>query len=1319
MHKADKLISASASWQEFFEKITAISQGKDKGEPFERLTQLYLQTHPIYQSELDEVWLLKDVPETVRQSLNLPSIDEGIDLVARTRHNEYWAIQSKFRSNTNETLNRSQLGTFISLAFNTCRNISLAVVAHTLNKNIGKSHLYRNTVEIGNDRWVELDIKDSSGTSLWDCIRAKAQGKSIKLKPTTPRLHQIKAIEAAKKHFVSDDKNRGRLLMPCGTGKSLTAFWISQSVKASNIIVAVPSLSLIRQSLADWTREFLANDIIPDWLCVCSDETVGDLEEDEFVGDVYDTGLPTHTDPFEIESFLKSHTDKPKVIFTTYQSSKVLADAARSVGTIFDIAIFDEAHKTVGKSYKPFATLLDEKKISVRKRMFMTATEKVFRGNSSDVQSMDDSETIYGKRFYELSFKQAIEDKLICNYKVITKIISNKTIRDFISQNEFMKFDEEKLDEVTAQSIASGIAIKEAFKTYKVKRAVTFHKSIRNADTFREKLDALNNAVSIGPKTRNFHISSRMGTAQRVQLLNEFQNSGAAIITNARCLTEGVDIPSIDCVMFADPKQSQIDIIQATGRALRRSKDKDFGYIIMPLIVPDNVDLDAFAETTEFKNVSRVLAALSTQDERIAVEFRALENNSKSKSGVFEVSGDIPIGIKFDINQFANAISLKLWDNIGRANWRNFDDVRLFAQSLGLKSSTEWQNYCKSHKLPPDISPRPDYVYRNEGWVSWGDFLGTGNIAANLREYLPFEEARAFVHRLELKSLEEWNSYSKSGKKPDNIPATPSKTYKNHGWISAGDWLGTGVIASYNRVYRPFNEARSFAHSLKLNKISEWTAYYKTSERPEDIPTAPNVVYKDNGWISWGDWLGTGNIHPSKRLYRSFIEARTYVQTLNLARVEDWDVFCKSGNKPDDIPWHPNKTYAEQGWISFADWLGSSVVSSRNQLFLPFKEARDFVRSLGLKTVDEWHHYSKSEHRQNNIPSNPHRTYKNDGWISYTDWIGNGKLPQHLRVYRPFYEARKFVHALNLKSRVEWSNYCKSGNKPDDIPSIPEEKYKEAGWNGVGDWLGTGRKANFDRDYLPYNEAQEIVAKLNLTSKAEWDDYCKSGKLQNNIPKSPSGAYKNNGWNGWGQWLGTGRVANFNIEFRPFVEARKFVRALGLRDTRDWKRYCKSAEKPNDIPANPAQAYRDLGWISIGDWLGTGSVATFNKHWRSFEEAREFVRSLNLSSTTAWNSYCKSGDKPDDIPTNPDKSYAGKGWINMADWLGTNRLSNQNRTYRPFIEARDFARSLKLPNLQKWNEFCRSDMRPLDIPSKPERIYKDKGWKGVKDWLGN
>jgi superfamily II DNA or RNA helicase len=915
---------------------------------------------------------LRDVPADVRRRLNLPAPDEGIDLIGRTRRGEYWAIQSKFRSQRDKPLNRRELGTFSSLAFNTCNEIALAVVAHTASKPVSKRHLMRNTVEIGLDRWQSK------------LIQAKSAGRSARPKVRQPRPHQIAAITAAKAHFISSAKSRGRLIMPCGTGKSLTAFWIADALKAKTILIAVPSLALIRQSVTDWTREYLAHNLVPDWICVCSDESVGNLDRDEFVGEVYDTGLPTHTDPKEIATLLRSRSNAPKIVFTTYQSSHRLAAAARKARVKFDLGILDEAHKTVGVHSKPFAALLSDKKVKIRCRVFMTATERVILGDRDDVLSMD-NEKDYGERFFHLSFKEAIRQHIISDYEILTITVSNARIRELILKNRILKLNSRTLDEAEAQPAAAGIALKRVFQKQKITHAISFHRSIRSADGFREQQDALNRLRGVGPITTNFHISGKKTAGERSDLLWWFVNHNRALMTNARCLTEGVDVPAIDCVLFADPKQSRTDIVQAAGRAMRRYPGKERGYILLPLIVPDKMNFEDFAKTTAFRQVARTITALSTQDERIADELRAIEKGRLSSGKIIEIEGDVPVGMKMKLGEFANAISTRVWESVARVNFRTFEEARAFARALYLKNVKEWQVFSKSGKRPADIPSGPNQFYADTGWVSWGDWLGTGReVPPRGIEYRPFKEARAFAHGLNLKSAKEWNAYSKSGKRPDDIPAGPRDMYTNTGWAGWGDWLGTGrkgpAPKGKSVEFRPFKEARALVRRLKFKSGKEWRAYCKSGKMPADIRFHPER-YAD--WVSWGDWLGTGAVRSGSIKMLPFKDARAFVRRLNLKSAKEWRAYCKSGKRPVDIPSNPNLTYADAGWVSWGDWVGNR----RSRNFRSFKEARAFARGLNLKTVNEWRAFCKSSKKPADIPSTPSNPYA-DSWVNWGDWLG-------------------------------------------------------------------------------------------------------------------------------------------------------------------------------------------------------------------------------------------------------------------------------------------------------------------------------------------
>jgi hypothetical protein len=285
-----------------------------------------------------------------------------------------------------------------------------------------------------------------------------------------------------------------------------------------------------------------------------------------------------------------------------------------------------------------------------------------------------------------------------------------------------------------------------------------------------------------------------------------------------------------------------------------------------------------------------------------------------------------------------------------------------------------------------------------------------------------------------------------------------------------------------------------------------------------------------------------------------------------LKSLKEWNDYCKSGNKPDDISFNPQRTYKNE-FKGFGDWLGTGTVAPQDKQFLPFKEAREFVRSLGLKSNMEWQEYCKSGNKPDDIPSSPTNNYKKD-FKGMGDYLGTGTVAPQNKVFLPFKEAREFVILLNLKSLKEWKEYCTSGNKPVDIPTRPYTTYKQD-FKGLGDWLGTGNIANQDKQYLPFKEAREFARALKLKGTKEWNDYCKSGNKPDDIPAGPDGTYKNKGWKGMGDWLGNEKV------FRPYKEARVFVRKLGLKTAREWREYCASGNKPDDIPTSPWNTYKE------------------------------------------------------------------------------------------------------------------------------------------------
>jgi hypothetical protein len=317
--------------------------------------------------------------------------------------------------------------------------------------------------------------------------------------------------------------------------------------------------------------------------------------------------------------------------------------------------------------------------------------------------------------------------------------------------------------------------------------------------------------------------------------------------------------------------------------------------------------------------------------------------------------------------------------------------------------------------------------------------------------------------------------------------------------------------------------------------------------------------------------------------------------------------------------------------------------------------------------------------------------------------------------YLPYKKARSFARNLQLKSLTEWQNYCKFGKLTADIPANPHHVYANDGWAGYGDWLGTGRIAAHLREYRPFKKARALARRRGLKSQADWRNYCQSENKPDDIPGKPDRTYANAGWIGWGDWLGTGRVAPG--QHRSFGEARAFVRKLKLKSFNGWRKYCKSGKKPDDIPVAPDSVYENVGWSGMGDWLGTGRVATHLRQYLPYKKARAFVRARRLKTETEWREYSVSGKKPTDIPANPHHVYANDGWAGYGDWLGTGR-KRRGIPWRSFKQTRAYVRELKLKSSNEWYAYCKSGKKPNEIPSNPQQAYAQSGWSGMGDWLG-
>ena len=746
-----KIIQSARSWKDLnkiLESYTKSNRSKLAGDVFEYLTKLYLQTAPQYKSKLKKVYLEKEVPSSLRKKLNLPDTDEGIDLIAETNDKEYWAIQCKYRSNSNESLTiKEDLSTFNNLAFTHCKNITHGIVCATVNKPPKKIKLLKSIGFELLETWLGLDDGD-----LFDQIKAKCVGKKYKPIILKPRPHQVEAIKKTLDHFRSND--RGRMIMPCGTGKSLTAFWIAKKMGVKSILVAVPSLALLQQTLKVWTREFLINGIEPEWFCVCSDGTVKD-EQDDFVTDTSDLGIKVDTDPKLIKQFLKKKTSKIKVVFTTYQSGR--ATAKGSKGFTYGLGIMDEAHKTVGSKTKEMAHLLHQKNVKIKKRIFMTATERLFRGDKDEYLSMDDPRD-YGSLIYELSFKEAINANppIISDYKIVTFGITTPEIEEVYQSNKYLEV-KKVLKDITAREFATALALRKAIKKLNIKNAISFHRSIKRADNFREQQQLISKIFPEYGKLKSYHVAGNMPTSERANQMRSFSES-KGLMTNARCLTEGVDLPAIDCVCFTDPKRSKVDIVQAAGRALRLSKGKKFGYILIPIFVPDHIELAEAAEEQGYDDVAITVRALATSDRRIVEYLRAISEGRKPRGGS-PIDGKISINQlhKIEADEFDKAIRLKVWDKVAVGNWKPYGDAKKLVIKQGIKNAREYLEFKKNNEIFKDLPWVPERAYKNDGWTNWGDFLDTK--AYKKINYPNFFKLRDFIRKKNFQSYKEYLNY--------------------------------------------------------------------------------------------------------------------------------------------------------------------------------------------------------------------------------------------------------------------------------------------------------------------------------------------------------------------------------------------------------------------------------------------------------------------------------------------------------------------------------------------------------------------------------
>lgn len=667
----------------------------------------YFRTEPAYKRQFEKVWLWADWPD------NKGKPDTGIDLVAKNSDGSgYTAIQCKNYAPTT-TLDKHDIDSFFTASGKT--PFSYRIIVATTNNwtNHAEDALINQNPPV---RRIGIDALGSS-TIDWGRLDFK-NVDNLFTKPSKQRkTHQSEAIKAVSEGFSSSP--RGKLIMACGTGKTYTAQCIAEDLigVGGTVLVLVPSISLLSQTLKEWTSDATIPISV---FAVCSDEKAGKKRDVEDISP-YDLILPATTDTeLLVKQFKKNHSKKVMtVIFSTYQSITVISDAQKAGIPQFDLLIADEAHRTtgvtlVGNEDSNFTKVHSDKVVGSKRRLYMTATPRVFsdgakaKANSAEavLASMDD-ESIYGPEFYRLGFHESVTRGLLTDYKVLVLAVNEEAIAAAFQQQLSDENHELKLDDATRIIGCLNALSKHDPKnrtfigdTTPMKRAVAFSNTIANSKKFKNLFtEVAERFVGISSDTTKVkvavdHVDGSFNSMKREELIGWLKNdpgdNHCNILSNARCLTEGVDVPALDAIIFLEPRNSMVDVIQAVGRVMRKLDGKQFGYVILPIGIPaDMTPEDALNDNKRFAAVWQVLNALRSHDERMNAVINKLELNELPPDNIdvlpvgFDDDSDptsqdpeakpSQLTINFPLDEIKDALFAKMVERVGtRHYWESW-----------------------------------------------------------------------------------------------------------------------------------------------------------------------------------------------------------------------------------------------------------------------------------------------------------------------------------------------------------------------------------------------------------------------------------------------------------------------------------------------------------------------------------------------------------------------------------------------------------------------------------------------------------------------
>ena len=669
----------TGSFNTVLQELRALSsEPRARGTLFENLMKKYFLTDPIYRNRFKQVYTWAECPGT-------SGSDEGIDLVAITHDDEHCAIQCKFYAEDHR-LQKGDIDSFFTASGKTL--FKERIIVSTTDSWSEQAERALDGQEKVCERIGLANLQNSK--IVWSKLRTPE--KLVRVDPQELFKHQKEALKDVIKGFQHEDV--GQLIMACGTGKTFTSLRIAEEMAPNgggNILFLVPSLSLLSQSLREWS----ANGEIPQRnFAVCSDAKVGNNEEDIRS---YDLEIPATTDAKKLADKLKQSTAtsskatrRNNVVFGTYQSIERVIEAQQLGAPEFDLVICDEAHRTVGYSAKErqqsyFTLIHDKEKLKAKKRLYMTATSRIFAPTVKkkvktlkDIElfSMDDK-NIFGNEFHRLNFSKAVEEKLLSDYKVLILTVTDKnaanTIKD-ITGKEIELGDAAKIVGCwngLAKRLSDPNALPKNERT-PMKRAVAYTGTIA---TSKQVKDLFNQVIQeyhkkhkeIGNtdvlKCEVDHTDGTENSMVRNTKLNWLKEDTGGnvchILSNARCLSEGVDVPALDAVIFLRPRKSKIDIVQSVGRVMRRAPGKNMGYIILPVFCNTNMSPEEALNNNDTYNVVwETIQAIRSHDERMDAEINKIELNKKTSGRILidtvDISdvenGDTDTSVTIDLN---------------------------------------------------------------------------------------------------------------------------------------------------------------------------------------------------------------------------------------------------------------------------------------------------------------------------------------------------------------------------------------------------------------------------------------------------------------------------------------------------------------------------------------------------------------------------------------------------------------------------------------------------------------------------------------------